>query len=133
MSNFGCTCGHNLKDSTDFLPYKAYFLPDEDTDTSLNPVANLLAEFVEAREQGKQDKFLAQHSPWLQRHRGSLRNLIRNLFSHPTFSAGRTMYECEQCGRLWLQARLDKNEWLSYLPESTKRGILRHEGAPPDD
>jgi hypothetical protein len=30
MSKLRCTCGHVIRDQTDNLPYKAYFVPDED-------------------------------------------------------------------------------------------------------
>lgn len=131
MSHFACTCGYPIVDITDFLPYKAYFLPDEDTESSLDRVVNLLAEFVEAREQGKQDEFLARHEPWLSSD--DLRKLIRNLFSHPTFGLGRSMYECDKCGRIWMNAHPGTNELVSYLPESDERGILRHGGVGSDD
>lgn len=126
MSRFGCTCGYTIVDITDFLPYKAYFLSDEDTETSMELVVNRLAKFVEAREQGKQDEFLAELMPYLKSD--GMRTLIRNLFSPPTFSMGRGMYECDECGRIWMQAQPHTNEWVSYLPESDKRGILRHGG-----
>lgn len=41
----------------------------------------------------------------------------------------RLMYECNACGRLLIQARPDENVYLSYVPESPRREILRHEGA----
>ncbi len=126
MSHFNCVCGYVIVDITDYLPDKAYLLPDEDTETSLDSVVNLLAEFVEAREQGKQDDFLARHEPWLESN--DLRKLIRNIFSHPTFSVGRIMYECEHCGRIWIQARPHVNEYVPYQSDVPVRGILRHEG-----
>lgn len=45
------------------------------------------------------------------------------------FPGNRDMFECEACGRILIRARPDENHYLSYLPESTRRGILRHEGA----
>ena len=80
MTQFGCICGHQLSDITDFLPYKAHLIPDEDWDTD------------------------------------------QDVDSH---DAARTVYECENCGRLWIQAA---PKWVSYLPESAVRGILRHKG-----
>jgi len=41
----------------------------------------------------------------------------------------RDMFECEECGRLWIQAGPNTTEFLSYQPESARRGILSHKGA----
>ncbi len=30
MSKLRCLCGHVIVDQTDYLPYKAYFIADED-------------------------------------------------------------------------------------------------------
>jgi hypothetical protein len=134
MSNFYCVCGFNMKDSTDNLPYTAYFLPDEDVGHALTGLLLRVAAFIEARERGQQGSYvrealgisLAQHT---------LRDVLHNLFLHPTFEFGREMFECEECGRIWLRARPHKNEWVSYDPEGPRptRDILSHEGVAPGE
>jgi hypothetical protein len=137
MSNFYCVCGFNMKDSTDNLPYKAYFLPDEDVNRALDDLLRRAAEFIEARERGEQEQYLKEHA--LFPREPTLQDVLANLLLHPTFEFGRTMYACEECGRIWVQARPHKNEWVSYSPETArgwrmwpwwrpKRGILSHEG-----
>jgi hypothetical protein len=49
------------------------------------------------------------------------------------YDVERTVYECENCGRLWIQAMPHTNTWVSYLPESATRGILRHGGVAIDE
>lgn len=44
----------------------------------------------------------------------------------------RIMYECTQCGRIWMQVTADANDWVSYQPESSRRGTLSGAGATPD-
>lgn len=132
MVHFRCKCGYSIVDSEDFLPYKAYYLPDEDVEVAIKAVIDLLTEFIEARERGEQAQFLAKHKPWLRD--GEVHEVVRNLFSHPTFSRGRPMYECSRCGRLWLESlpeptrKVSYQSMVTYLPESPVRGILRHEG-----
>ena len=131
MSSFRCTCGNVITDITDDLPYKAYFLPDQDIDDALDNTMKEVAQFIEARECGEQDRYLREHGQIS--HVSTLKDVLRHLFSHPTFNFGRTLYECEECGRIWMQAGPDKNMLVPYLPESASRGILRHEGAAPDE
>jgi hypothetical protein len=131
MSSFRCGCGNTITDITDFLPYKAYFLPDQDIDDALAKTMEEVAEFIEARERGEQEQYLKEQG--LFPHTSTVKDILYHSFSHPTFEFGRSMYECEECGRIWMRARPDKNMLVSYLPESDSRGILRHEGVAPDE
>lgn len=107
MSRLFCTCGHTITDITDYLPYKAYYTPDEDMEQALHDAEEKYRATVEARERGE----------------------VR-VFIHPVFTVARVMYECEACGRLWLQTERHTNEFVPYQPESAKRGILSHKGVP---
>lgn len=89
-------------------------------------------EFIEARERGEQEQYLKEQGA-IFLHEQALHDMLFNLFTHPTLHLGRDMYECEACGRIWLQARPDKNDLVSYQPESTRKGILSHEGAISDE
>src|SRR5258707_15852027 len=87
MSNFYCVCGFNMKDSTDNLPYKAYFLPDEDVGHALTGLLLRAAAFIEARERGQQGGYVREASGTaLPQH--TLRDGLHNLFLHPTFQFG---------------------------------------------
>jgi hypothetical protein len=54
MSKLGCSCGHSMPDSTDFLPYKAYLREDEDTQKPIELLAQLLSQYWEARQHGQE-------------------------------------------------------------------------------
>ncbi len=134
MSKMRCKCGYVIIDQTDSLPYKAYFLPDQDVDDALYAPIGNVAGFIEARERGDEEGFLQKQgikkmgaSP-----EQTLESSLDRLILDPRSVFQREMYECENCGRIWLEARSSGNEWVSYLPESSKRGILRHGGAAPD-
>ena len=114
-------------DVTDNLPNKAYFLPDEDVSHALDALWAGVAEFIEARERGEQEQYLTYNAGVFRDL--SVRDLLHQLFLSPTVEFGRRMYECEHCGRIMLQAVPDKDDWVYYYPESTKRGILSHEAA----
>jgi hypothetical protein len=126
--HYGCTCGDEMAwDVTDNLPNKAYFLPDEDVGHALDALWAGVAEFIEARERGEQEQYLTYNAGVFRNL--SVRDLLHQLFLSPTVEFGRRMYECEHCGRIMLQAVPDKDDWVYYYPESTKRGILSHEAA----
>ena len=132
---FGCTCGHGIVDQTDFLPYKARILADEDTEKPVNQLADALAQYWEAREQGRETEFIRAF--WRSHgftERGAeyyakrladkpLATVLSELMSPFWSNYDRAIYECEECGRLWVQA--DRNQYVSYQPETDTRHILR--------
>lgn len=128
-----CMCGNSITDQTDYLPYKAWFLPDEDTDLAVDYVMTDVQAFIEARERGDEDAYWqANGLPHWRQH--TLADKLRNyVVATPNLHLGRAMYECDECGRIWMEARPGSPDLVSYQPESASRGILRHQGAPPDE
>jgi hypothetical protein len=133
MSKLRCACGNIISDITDFLPYKAYFMSDQDMPDrykweAQEGVADALVKFIEARERGEQERFLAGHQVGYPGLSLSLKDIISWLISDPFGVHNRTIYECERWGRIYLQAGLDTNEHLGYVPQTALRGILRADG-----
>lgn len=138
MSKFGCICGHVIVDQTDFLPYKSHLRDDEDVQKPVELLADALAQFWDARQQGRQDDFIRE----LEMQRGEpaqfaeysarelqgkpLSEVFYNLIDPFWNNYDRTIYECEQCGRLWLPLGNDYRNlrWVSYLPETDERHVL---------
>ncbi len=60
MSKLGCVCGHTIVDQTDFLPYKAHIREDEDVQKPIELLADILARYYEARQQGQGDQFVKE-------------------------------------------------------------------------
>lgn len=124
MSKFGCLCGHVILDRTDNLPYKASFVPDEDAD--MDAVVSQLVEFIAARDRGEQGIFIRERLGGHWPDNDNAHTILYILLNGPMRS-GRLIYECENCGRIWVQkhAEYGKNIFASYLPESDGRGVLR--------
>lgn len=101
----GCECGAVIVDQSDSLPHKASFIPDQDL---FNVFDSLDKEIVERLATGELSPDEAYRN---------LRTIINK--------ASRSMYQCRECGRLYLD---DRTRTLhSYLPadEVTQREILR--------
>lgn len=142
MSKFGCTCGHTIKDQTDCLPYKGYIREDEDVQKPIELLAATVARYVEAREQGQEAEFIRQ----FEIARGepedaaqfvvgqlkgkSLSEIVFELIYPFWNNYDRQIYECEICGRLWVQ--LGDNSYVAYQPETHERHVLwsRHNHNP---
>lgn len=134
MSHFRCNCGHDIVDQTDFLPYKARILKDEDTEKPLDQLADILLQHLEERQQGREVEFLRQFwrsDGWTekgaefyaQKLAGKpLSTVFSNLMAPFWNNYQRIIYECEECGRLWVQT--DKNGFVPYRPETDTRHVL---------
>ena len=123
MSKISCLCGHTIVDQTDDLPYKAAFIADQDQTTCFGLFFQFVADLLEAREQGRQNDFLEQQFGADYPRDLELRSILNDAFTFNAFS--HKMYECEVCGRLWIQTKPQENIFVSYLPETEVRGILR--------
>lgn len=141
MSKLGCVCGHVIRDQTDFLPHKAYIREDEDTQRPVELLAGILAQFWEAREQNREAEFIrefftrrdSEGIAELEGKRLAGKPLSEVLYSliYPFWTNyDRTIFECEVCGRLWVQ--VDRTRFVAYQPETDTRHVLwsRHNHNP---
>lgn len=143
MSKFGCVCGHIIVDQRDHLPYKAYIREEEDMQKPIELLADILARYYEAHQQGQGDEFVREYelsrgdtwnASYLQDKplREVLFSLIFPFWNH----YDRSIYECEQCGRLWVDAGTAGKPFglrlAPYKPEGDTRHILwsRHNHNP---
>ena len=138
MSKFGCVCGYTIVDQTDNLPYKAHIREDEDTQKPIELLVDVLTRLLDARQQGRQAEFIRQFElsrgageSYAEGEANALRdNPLEEVLFHVIFpfwnNYDRPIYECEQCGRLWLQLGTNHRNirWVSYLPEADERHVL---------
>lgn len=118
MSKLGCTCGHVIRDQTDFLSYKGRILKDYDNEAVYDAIERECETLIKAVIAGDRES-------WLRRHflEGYPQNLSNGAIFHD-FVAGLLreflvdVYECEACGRLWVQRTGSNSEFAPYMPDS---------------
>ena len=123
MSKLTCTCGHVIIDQKENLPYKGEYIADQDYEEIFEEFFPFLSELIVAREQGKINEFLERKFTDLYPKDLELQSIISDAF--PLTKYERTMYECEVCGRLWVETEIHSNNFVSYLPETSIRGIFK--------
>lgn len=134
MSFLRCICGHTIRDQTDFLAYKAYIRADEDTEKPIEVLRGLLAQLWNAQQQHQQAEAIREFylrmgtsDSFAGRCANELANLpppkvVATLVDAYWNDYRRTVYECEECGRLWVET--ETNHFASYLPETDTRHVL---------
>jgi hypothetical protein len=114
MSKLGCKCGHVIVDQTDSLPYKASLLRDEVENAFWEEVNHELKPLMTAAESGDKAviaEAFGEFAPWVNAT-DELESRISSLHIHRTSD----VYECTNCGRLWVQKGAS-NQFVSYVPE----------------
>lgn len=105
--HFYCTCGKRISDTTDFLSYKAHFLADQD-----------LEDYYNAIEQEVKNEGITRDE--------CVSNIV---ITHGVKYLGRAIYQCEACGRLFIDDE-NGNNFHVFAPEKeeSKRVLLSKEG-----
>jgi hypothetical protein len=128
LSKLLCICGHVIHDQTDFLPYKGRILKDYDQEAVSAGITRECEALADAVATGDREA-------WLRRHflEGYPRELSDSSVFHD-FLLGLcveylvTVYECEQCGRLWVQKGVSDSQFIPFVPESGRwERVLRSE------
>ena len=115
MSKFGCTCGHSIIDQTDYLPYKGQILKDQDHERFFAGSAVSLVEFLAGVRSGDLTEW---HRKWPFLRGKSDEHVAWSLMGWFWRKFAVDVYECEQCGRLWVQEGTESQLFVPFTPES---------------
>lgn len=117
MANLACRCGAVISDGSDNLPYKANFFPDRAFGELYDWLNDELTSYAAAVEAGRREDWVRARSSDPKFHLGLPEtDLLNDLIVAQLMIRSRTSYECERCGRLWVESQGDKFD--CYLPES---------------
>lgn len=108
-----CPCGHLISDSTDYIPYKATLIADQDRFDMLDEIAAAAQRACETTGTGDPTRL----------NDAIFRAVASMLRAHE-----RAAYACSQCGRVLIQKRGEDNyEYESLSPDAgtDSRAILR--------
>lgn len=116
MSKLVCRCGHIIVDQTDDLPYKAALLREQHEEVFFSDASLLANELLTAASAGSVDELLERHygrGGWRPRPTEFFGDKFTSLY----LASISTVYECECCGRLWVQKK-GVNSFVCFTPES---------------
>jgi hypothetical protein len=112
---FKCECGHVIADQTDSLPYKCDLLPDDGTWDAFHwPIVLAMVEFAKSTANGDREGWLSRHFGTEYSRDLDDKSVISDLISG-YMSRLRTMYQCTECGSLFIQKRLG-GEFVMFKP-----------------
>ena len=128
MSKFGCTCGHVIRDQTDYLPYKGQVLKDQDHEAFFAGTADALVAYLAGVRSGDLAEW---HSKWSFLRGKTDEHVAWSLMGWFWRKFAVDVYECEQCGRLWVQEGTESQRFVPFTPEDASSGrVLPSEALP---
>jgi len=118
MGKLSCKCGHVIRDTHYDLPYKGHVRRDQDDEYSFDVVTRELALLTEAIASGQRDEWIDRNFLPGYPHDDSTEGLISSYLSGFDERFVLQTFECENCGRLWVQKQPQANSYFSYSPDS---------------
>jgi hypothetical protein len=132
MSEFACRCGHVIRDNTDYIPYKAEYFANQDWEAVWGALIDDIVQAVRTGWSGLLTQMEQERSQGFPYDR-TVETYVAD-FVIARKHLGREMYECQQCGRLWLVPDPHGggfvSDLISYRPETETRDVLT--GVAPD-
>ena len=124
MGKFQCTCGHVIRDTHYDLPYKGSVRRDQDDEYFWDVVTRELALLTEAIVGGRREEWISRNFlPGYPRN-VSTEGLISDYLSGFNEKFLLQIFECENCGRLWIQEQPQTDIFLSYRSDGGFKGVL---------
>ncbi len=108
---FGCQCGQSIIDQTDFLPYKANLLADQDRESMIEEIEAHAAKLVSAMKNLSQaESVLPQGDPLETFSKALWLRIIPKYLS-------RVIYQCLNCGRIFIENSDHRANLHSFVPD----------------
>jgi hypothetical protein len=128
-----CNCGHVIRDQTLDNPHKASLLAHQAEQRFWERPAAELAGLARAVKEGQLLAWLARHFGPEYPRDGVLPEVVEDYLQRAQEDLLRTVYQCERCGRLWVQDLHESETFHAFTPETAGgRDILRGmPGEPP--
>lgn len=127
--NIQCSCGHTILDLKENLPYKAHIVRDQDEAAFCATVAKTVSGLARAIEAGNREKWIARQLPPGARLSGNRDAILEGIMESLVFRIQQkyslAAYECEECGRVFIQNKPGSAEISRFEPEyTTKRWLF---------
>ena len=118
MSKLRCNCNHVISDTTDNLPYKADLIPDQSFYVAFDRIEEVIDSLIEATKRN-------ERNVWIENQFGKQypkdltdTQMICDIFTSRVTDLGKTIYQCENCGRILIQ-KGHTDRFISFAPENS--------------
>jgi O-acetyl-ADP-ribose deacetylase (regulator of RNase III) len=119
MSKLGCTCGNVIRDGQVPNEVEGSVLSDKGYHLYFDSIQEVVDDFLAHFQAGRLPDWKIKHfNPNYPEHvplGGMLADVLQSAYLNLTLA----VLECDQCGRLWIQKEVGKNEYAPYAFDGT--------------
>ncbi|WP_425614882.1 hypothetical protein NA78x_004765 [Anatilimnocola sp. NA78] len=117
MSKLLCRCGNIISDVVVPCPTEAWLFPQQDDNAAQEKFTTAVEAFLSAIRDGRREEWVLHF--FLPGYPLDLADsaIISDIRAHCEQEYGRSVAECEKCGRLWVQSFSGQNAYRSYSPD----------------
>ena len=117
MSKMTCLCGNSISDTLCPCPTEGWLTGDEDRERLQTESSAAVKEFLAASVAGRKEEWIRRF--FLKGYPADLADdsVISDVLSYFERRYHKSVAECNQCGRLWVQVRPGENVYRSYSPD----------------
>jgi len=127
-----CTCGRSIWDLSGYRIHRASWLTDRDIDAAEKELTRLIALWAEAGSDNVRLQKLVETELGLPPGvKMDQERVLREVVVGVIGRAGATMFECDGCGRLWLEVR--EGSFTPYSTDQGERDVLARRADPERD
>ncbi len=117
MSKLSCKCGNIIVDQVDSLPNKADIIPDSSFNEFMDHIDSVIEGYLNAEMNNTRDEWFKNNFNSGYPSDLPAKEMISDLVFNKYDNIFKQAYQCEMCGRLYVQ--LQKSEsFASFKPEN---------------
>ena len=124
MGTLRCICGFTISDVVVPNEVEGHVLSDKSTDAFMDAVCNVVDELVTASAAGSLREVRSKHFADPYPEDCTPREMANDILFSRLLELSLGMLECDECGRLWVQATPNGNEYRPYESERTRGKVL---------
>jgi hypothetical protein len=114
MSKFGCPCGSTIRDQSDHLSYKAYYITDSNYEEYYEEAEKEIDDFIKSIKEDFETKWVEKRFGLNYPKNLNYCSIIDDIITKYRLKYESNIYQCENCGRVFFEK---KNKLIAFLPE----------------
>ena len=117
MGKFGCTCGHVISDVQCPNEVTGWLLSDKSGESFFKSISDTINDYLQHVANDDLRGWRAKHFNDMYPNDIPAGEMIHDVLTSRFFDLTLGAFECDKCGRLWLQQTPDMNHYHAYSPD----------------
>ena len=117
MGKFGCTCGNVISDVAIPNEVTGFVLSDKSSDVFYSAISEVVGDFLKNFQSDSIEDWRAKHFNEIYPKDEPPGEMIHDVLTARLMDVTLAMFECDECGRLWIQESPGVNKYKAYSPD----------------